>query len=544
MITAVYSRKSTDQSDVASDAKSVTRQVDGARAFIAAKGWTLHDAHIYTDDGVSGALFVNRPGYQRMMRDAEAGGFEALVIYDLDRLGRDGHKTMTALHDLADLGIAVWDSSTGRQIELDTFEHRLPTILKAEFDQQYKDQIRKVTTDAMYRKHEQGYVTGGKVFGYDNERIGKGHAERRINEAEAAIVREIYERAASGDGNRQIAAVLNRRGLPSPRAQQGRPSGWSASTIRSVLERPLYRGEVVYGKTKKAYGRELGKRSTREKGMIAVPEERWLRREAPALRIIDADLARRVDARRLDRRTRYLASKAKGDGRVPERAHGKYLLSGGLLVCPTCGGHFEARIAPWKGQANVYICSTRRRKPGCCTNTLALPIAETDDDVLGIVEGEALGTRYLEELLALVDTTPDQSASLEAERARLQTAISNLVESVAKGMPAEAIAPVVRAHQAEVARLDVELRRPRTERPNIEQLRAALEQRVASWKAILRGEPKVARLLLRKLVGPLTLWDQPDGGARWDAPVQAENLLDGLVQLVASPPGFEPGSWP
>ena len=39
-----------------------------------------------------------------------------------------------------------------------------------------------------------------------------------------------------------IAAALNSRAAPSPRAQQGRPSGWSVSTIRDVLKRPLYRG--------------------------------------------------------------------------------------------------------------------------------------------------------------------------------------------------------------------------------------------------------------------------------------------------------------
>ena len=59
MIAAIYARKSTAQ-DVADDAKSVTRQVDGAKAFIAAKAWTLDDAHVYTDDGVLGALFANR----------------------------------------------------------------------------------------------------------------------------------------------------------------------------------------------------------------------------------------------------------------------------------------------------------------------------------------------------------------------------------------------------------------------------------------------------------------------------------------------------
>src|SRR5688572_1909357 len=187
----------------------------------------------------------------------------------------------------------------------------------------------------MRQKAEQGFVTGGIVFGYDNHRIGKGQVTRTINEAEAAVVRQIYERFAAGDGARSIAAALNAAGVPSPRAQQGRPSGWSASTVRAVLERPLYRGEIVYGRMKRGCGRELGKRSAREKGMIARPEESWLRRDAPELRIIDPDLAARCDARRLDRRTRYLAS-VKNGGRVPERAHRK----------------------------RVYICSTRRRKPG------------------------------------------------------------------------------------------------------------------------------------------------------------------------------------
>ncbi len=547
MNAAIYARKSTEQQDVADEQKSVVRQVAGARAFIAEKGWALDEAHVYTDDGVSGALFANRAEFQRMMRDAAAGAFQAVVFYDLDRFGRNARQTMLALNTLADLGVTIWDYSTGQAVDLDSFEGEMMTFMKARFAQQYRDQVRKHTRDAMRRKAEQGYVTGCKVFGYDNLRIGTGHVERKINDAEAAVVRDIYDRFAAGAGARAIADTLNRKGVPSPRAQQGRPCGWSSSTVRAVLERPLYRGEVVYGRSAKAYGRELGRSSgkKREKGMVACPEDRWLRLDRPELRIVDPGVVARVDARRRNRRARYLASLAKG-GRVPERAHGKYLLSGGMLVCPTCGGHFEARIAPWKGQANVYICGTRRRKPGVCTNALALPIAETDDAVLDVVEGEVLGTRFIEELLALVDTTPDPTAAIEAERERLGREIANLIESVAKGMPAEAIAPVVRQYQAEVARLDVQLRTPRPAPPNLDKLRAALTQRAEQWKAELRAEPKVARLLLRRLVGPLTLWDATDPGpewVEWEASVTTE-LLEGLVQLGTSPTGFEPVFWP
>lgn len=182
---------------------------------------------------------------------------------------------------------------------------------------------------------------------------------------------------------------------------------------------------MVYGRTAKAYGRELREaypdNLDREQGQIRKPVEEWFCTDewADKLRIVDADLAARVDAKLEDRRSRYLAAVAKNTGRAPHKAHGRYLLSGGMLICPTCGGHFEARKYPWKPSpetaaklppnarvghpGEVYICSTRRRKPGVCTNTLALAIAETDDTILDIIEGEVLGTRYIEELLAQVD---------------------------------------------------------------------------------------------------------------------------------------------
>ena len=87
--------------------------MDGARAFITSKGWVLDEHHIYTDDGVSGALFANRAEFQRMMRDASAGAFHAVVFYDLDRFGRNTRHTMNALWTLTDLGVSIWDFSTG-----------------------------------------------------------------------------------------------------------------------------------------------------------------------------------------------------------------------------------------------------------------------------------------------------------------------------------------------------------------------------------------------------------------------------------------------
>ena len=101
------------------------------------------------------------------------------------------------------------------------------------------------------KRHARASSRGGRVFGYDNLRIAKGHVERRVNDTDAMIVRRVYEMAAFGHGSRHIAHVLNEQGVPTPPAQRGRPSGWGQGTIRAVLERALYRGVVEYGKTRK-----------------------------------------------------------------------------------------------------------------------------------------------------------------------------------------------------------------------------------------------------------------------------------------------------
>lgn len=556
MDAAIYARKSTEQNGVADEAKSVARQVAGARAFIAGKGWELHEAHIYVDDGISGALFEGRPEFQRMLRDAEIGAFEAIVFFDLDRFGRNGKRSMDVLYQLTE-HIEVWDYSTNRRLDLDSLEGEMTTFMHTRFAQQFREQIRKHTRAAMRRKAEEGFVAGGRVFGYDNicsacgrvipagsvRCCPKAQTKRVINEQEAAVVRDIYERAALGESARSIVRVLNALGLPTPRAQQGRASGWSSGTVRAVLERPLYRGELVFGRTTKAYDRELRKvyrHTKREKGQVRRPESEWLRIEVPELRIVDAVVAERADAVRLTRRERYLAAVAKG-GHVPQRSHGRYLLSGGLLVCPTCGGHFEARMAPWQGiKGGVYICSTRRRKPGVCANTLALPIAETEDAVLSMVEGEMFERRVIDDLLRLVDTGAAELAThLAQQRGRLQDEIQRLLDSVAAGIPASTVAPAIKTREAELSRVNVQLAKPRPAPPDLPRLRAALEQRAEQWKADLRAEPKVAQAVLRRVIGPIVLWDEPrPEWCRWEAKANPAALLDGLAfrtDLVASP---------
>ena len=96
MIAAIYARKSTEQHGVGDDEKSVARQVAHARAYAEKKGWTVSDEYIYVDDGISGAEFVKRPGFLRLMNALKPRPrFQILIMSEKSRLGREQIETAT-----------------------------------------------------------------------------------------------------------------------------------------------------------------------------------------------------------------------------------------------------------------------------------------------------------------------------------------------------------------------------------------------------------------------------------------------------------------
>ena len=67
MIAAIYARKSSDDSDKSEEARSTTRQIEGATAYAKAKGWTVDSRYVFVDDAVSGAEWKQRPGFNGLL---------------------------------------------------------------------------------------------------------------------------------------------------------------------------------------------------------------------------------------------------------------------------------------------------------------------------------------------------------------------------------------------------------------------------------------------------------------------------------------------
>src|SRR5438105_2212938 len=120
---AIYARKSTEQNGMADEQKSVARQIDHARAYAATNGWQVDDAHVYVDDGISGAEFANRPGFVRLMLAVAIkprAPFGVLVVSELSRLGREQLETGYALKQLSQAGVKVFSYFENKEVALDT----------------------------------------------------------------------------------------------------------------------------------------------------------------------------------------------------------------------------------------------------------------------------------------------------------------------------------------------------------------------------------------------------------------------------------------
>ncbi len=172
MIAAIYARKSTEQTVVSDEEKSVTRQIEHAKGYAVKKGWMVDENSIFVDDGISGAEFVKRPGFIRLMNALKPRPtFQVLVMSEESRLGREQIETAYALKQIMDAGVRVFFYLEDRERTLDSALDKVMLSLTGFASEMERERAKQRTYDAMLRKAKAGHVTGGKTYGYDNREV-------------------------------------------------------------------------------------------------------------------------------------------------------------------------------------------------------------------------------------------------------------------------------------------------------------------------------------------------------------------------------------
>jgi DNA invertase Pin-like site-specific DNA recombinase len=537
VIAALYCRKSNEQADAA----SVTRQEELARAFVARKGWQVDAAHVYVDDAVSGAEYLKRPAYLRMMAALDpAPPFGALVVEEQSRLGRDTGRVLLAIQALEEAGVEIWSyQGGGTRISVADESGEVNATVVGLVDRMHRRQSSTRGRIASRAKAEKGHVAGGVTYGYRNIRQ-VGHVVREIDADQAAVVRRIFAEIAAGRGFIRIARGLTADQVPSPRPGQG----WGASTVRDVVFRDLYRGLVIYGRT-----RWQMKGGTKRK--VRVPEAEWVRVDTPHLRII-TEGEWRAAHQRLDRtRETYLrASNGQLGGRPESGLESKWLLTG-FLACAVCHGGMSAT---WTFDARrerrpYYRCNTHRVRPERCANDHTVNLAALDADVLARLREDVLTPERIERVIrraidlhtaAPGDTAAQREALLDTLHAR-DRELAQYARAVASAPDLPVLVETMRATQRQrdevAARLEHldGLDRAVDTWSRQDGLGDEFRARLAEWQTILTGQPILGRQILRRLlVGRLVVTPQEDARGRctahaWAGAASYGRLLGGLV---------------
>ncbi|MCS1351191.1 recombinase family protein [Mechercharimyces sp. CAU 1602] len=224
---------------------------------------------------VSGEYIIERPEIQRMLRQVESGAVEAILIVDLDRLGRGD------MFDMGSIYRAVQHSDT---LIVTPNEIIDPNDEGAELLFGVKSLISREELKSITKRMQRGRIASvneGKSiskkppYGYLRDNNHKLYPDPDT----AWVVKKIFELCATGFGRLSILNELQNLGIPSP----GNAPYWNVVTIKNILMNEAYLGHIVWGKTK---FKKINGKTTSKK----LPKEKWNIKENAHEPLIDQEL--------------------------------------------------------------------------------------------------------------------------------------------------------------------------------------------------------------------------------------------------------------
>jgi len=338
---AAYCRVSTDKED---QLNSLEAQKEFFTEYTKRTGDTL--IRLYADEGISGTKIKNRKEFQRMLKDAEHGLFDMVVVKDISRFARNTVDLLQSVRKLKALGIET-QFLTANMTSMGNSEFVL-TIFGALAQEESANTSKRVKFGKKMNA-EKGRVPN-IVYGYDKT-IGD-YFNLAINEEEAKTIRQIYKwYTEEGYGAAKISNILNSKGIKTKRNCQ-----WSQNAVCRILTNEIYIGKIINGKQEVA-DFLTGQRSDKD-------EEEWIVVERPELRIVEDEVYEKAQ--------QILHGRHASFNMTHERQSNKHLFST-LIKCKECGWSFRRSVRQYKNTYVKWVCSGRNgRGADTCPNAVTV----------------------------------------------------------------------------------------------------------------------------------------------------------------------------
>ena len=322
-VTALYCRLSIEDGRE-NESMSIQNQKALLKDFAEKSG--LLDYEYYVDDGYTGRNF-NRPAFQRMIADIEAGKVKCVVTKDLSRLGRNYIEAGSYIevffprHNVRYIAVTDGVDSVNRQeMDITPFKNILNDLYS-------RDISKKVLAGWMARSRQGKFLGGPTPYGLMRDPNDRGHLI--IDPETAPTVKLVFDLAANGYGMMRISKYLMEHKIPITRVKgpiesEVRYYCWSGATISKMLRNPVYKGDHVVCK--------CHQKAIRSNTINKIPRSEWEIVENCHEAIVGKEQWERVQ-KLIDRRPTV-----SGENRCPF-----YNLFHGLVYCATCGKSLQVR---------------------------------------------------------------------------------------------------------------------------------------------------------------------------------------------------------
>ena len=224
-------------SDERQDEYSPDSQLKKIREYAAKEGYTIPDEYVFYDDGISGKSVKKRDDFNRMIAIAKekTHPFDRIYVWKFSRFARNQEESMVYKNLLQKKGVSV--KSVSEPIPEGHFGSLIERIIEW-MDEFYLVNLGVEVTRGMTEKISRGEAVVPPPFGY---KMGEKTYIPDEESGNADIVREIFQRYADGQKQREIAIILGERGI---RTKRGNPpeNRW----VEYILYNPCYIGKLRY----------------------------------------------------------------------------------------------------------------------------------------------------------------------------------------------------------------------------------------------------------------------------------------------------------
>lgn len=418
----------------------------------------------YIDRGISGTDFVNRLEFLRMMDDCAKNKFDAIIVWKIDRFGRDRQEIAINKIKLKKHGIkllyAMEHIPEGPEgIILESLLEGMAEYYSAELSQKVKRGLRESAL--------KGHCLGANhMLGYDI--VDKKY---KVNPDQAEIVRQIFHEYASGSTATQICSWLKEKGIKSARGNEIRPK-----TVMQMLRNEKYIGIYKY--------------------MDIVLTD--------AIEpIIDVELWEMVQVQ-LAMNKKHSSAKRKEKG--------LYFYFTGMLFCGLCGGSFTGESGTSRNGSTYYYykCANKKNKnKRCCQKSFRKEyfeewiIAETAHSVL---TDEVID--MIADAVIRIQESDLRNLELERENKRLdeiEKAINNIMKAIESGVISEST--VNRMNELEQLKSDQKVRIAKL---SIEAPKLTKEQIIFWMQSMLSGDisdDQTKEKIIDTFISKITVFD-------------------------------------